>query len=112
MGISENLLPPGALAEAKKKILEENAPCAFLKDGTILAVGEGTGVQPLLRAWETDPELLRGAVVVDKIVGKAAAMLAVLGGCAGVYGLTMSDAAAAYLATAPALMEPRRSPTQ
>jgi hypothetical protein len=84
------------LAQAKERIERDGAPCVFCRDGG-LRTGEGTGVAPLIAAVETEPELLRGAVVVDKIVGKAAAMLAVLGGASGVYGLTMSAAAQAYL---------------
>ena len=84
------------LERARKLILEQNVPCVFWKNG-VLRTGTGTGVRPLIAAYETEPELLRGALIVDKIVGKAAAMLAVLGGAAGVFGLTISAAARDYL---------------
>jgi len=93
--MENKLLSDTVLAECRRLILEENAPCVFVREG--LRTGEGTGVRPLVTAYETEPELLRGAVIVDKIVGKAAAMVAVLGGAAGVYGLTMSAAARDYL---------------
>jgi hypothetical protein len=93
----ETLLPEPALKRAREMILTEGAPCVFLRDGRIVKAGEGTGVGPLITAWEREPELLCGAVIVDKIVGRAAAMLAVLGGAAGVYGLTMSASARDYL---------------
>ena len=92
------LLEEDVLAEARRLILEEDVPCVFVREGAVLRPEEGTGVRPLVRALDEEPELLRGSVVVDKIVGKAAAMLAVLGGAAGVYGLTMSAAARDYLA--------------
>jgi len=95
--MGSRLLDDDVLAECRRLILEEDAPCVFVRDGGILKTGEGTGVRPLVTAYEREPELLRGAVIVDKIVGKAAAMLAVLGGAAGVYGLTMSAAARDYL---------------
>lgn len=95
MNLTEQYGP--LLAEAKKRIVNEDVPCVYLRSGAILKNGEGTGVRPLIAAWETEPELLRDTVIVDKIVGKAAAMLAVLGGAAGVYGLTMSAAALEYL---------------
>ena len=85
------------LEEARRLIREENAPCVFIRDGKILKTGEGTGVRPLIAAYEQEPELLRGVFLVDKIVGKAAAMLAVLGGVQRVHGLTMSTAARDYL---------------
>jgi len=96
--VKSSLLPHEELERAKSMILEENVPCVFFRDGKMEKTGEGTGVQPLISAWEQEPELLRGSVIVDKIVGKAAAMLAVLGGAAGVYGLTMSRTAQEYLA--------------
>lgn len=92
LNLDENLL-----AQAKQRIELDGIPCVFYKDGT-LHDGAGTGVAPLIAACETEPELLRDAVVIDKIVGKAAAMLAVLGGASGVFGLTMSAAARDYLA--------------
>lgn len=95
----DGLLSGEVLAECRRLILEEDAPCVFVKGGAIVKTGEGTGVRPLLAALETEKELLRGAVIVDKIVGKAAAMLAFSGAAAGVYGLTMSAAARDYLAS-------------
>ena len=41
---------------------------------------------------------LQGAYVVDKIVGKAAAMLMTLGGISGCYALTVSRAALVWFA--------------
>jgi hypothetical protein len=96
MELSKELQP--AVETARRMILEEGVPCVFLRDGAVAGVGEGTGVRPLIDTYDRRPELLRGAVVVDRIVGKAAAMLAVLGGAAGIYGLTISEAARDYLA--------------
>lgn len=86
-----------ALQSAERMILDGGVPCVFLRGCEVAGVGEGTGVRPLIDAYDRRPELLRGTVIVDRIVGKAAAMVAVLGGAAGVYGLTMSDSALAYL---------------
>ena len=41
---------------------------------------ENRGVQDLLTLVETQPERLRGAVVADKLIGKAAAALMITGG--------------------------------
>ena len=43
------------------------------------------GVMDLLRLLHEDPQLLRGAFVADKVVGKGAAALMVLGGVAELY---------------------------
>jgi hypothetical protein len=96
--MTTKLMGSAVLEACLRRIEEEDVPCVFVRDGAIVKNGDGTGVRPLILAWETEPELLRGAVIVDKIVGKAAAMLAVLGGAAGVYGITMSAAARDYLA--------------
>ena len=94
--MESKLLRKDILEEARRRILEEDVPCVFVRDG-VLQAGKGTGVRPLIAALERKPEAFRGCVIVDKIVGKAAAMLAVLGGAAGVYGITMSAAARDYL---------------
>jgi hypothetical protein len=87
-----------ALERAVKILEEESLPCVFLRGGEIVQRGAGTGVAPLIAALEEDSEIIRGTVLVDRIIGKAAAMLAVLGGVSGVYGMTMSAAARDYLA--------------
>lgn len=48
------------------------------------------GVSDLLSLLSDHPRMLKGARVADKIVGKAAAALMVLGGVTGVYGATVS----------------------
>lgn len=55
------------------------------------------GRRPALRVFDAQPELLKGALVCDTIVGKAAAAIYILGGAAGVYAETMSVAAADFL---------------
>ncbi|MGI6260751.1 MAG: DUF1893 domain-containing protein [Acutalibacteraceae bacterium] len=87
-----------ALAAARKMILTETATCILLQNGEIVHTGSGRGVKPLLAAYEQNPNLLRGAVLADKIIGKAAAMIVVLGGVRQVFALTMSTAAREYLA--------------
>jgi len=85
------------LERAKEMIRQDGAPCVFLLPDGSFRPGVGTGVRPLLETLDKEPELLRDSILADKIVGKAAAMLAVLGGVRGVYGLTMSEAARKYL---------------
>lgn len=85
------------LERAGEMIRRDGAPCVFILPDGSFCPGSGSGVRPLLETLEHYPELLRGSILVDKIVGKAAAMLAVLGGTGGVYGLTMSAVARDYL---------------
>ena len=50
-----------------------------------LSTYSGRGVQDLLMLTENEPERLNGAIVADKMVGKAAAALMVSGGVKEVY---------------------------
>lgn len=67
------------------------------KNGVTVHKDFGQGVGPALRVFDAQPELLKGALVCDTIVGKAAAAIYILGGAAGVYAETMSVAAADFL---------------
>ncbi|MDR0892288.1 MAG: DUF1893 domain-containing protein [Mediterranea sp.] len=53
----------------------------------------GRGVSDLYRLLTQEPEFLRGALVADKVVGKGAAALMVLGGIAEVYTDLISTSA-------------------
>ncbi|PHV69912.1 hypothetical protein CS063_13080 [Sporanaerobium hydrogeniformans] len=83
------------LEEAKKMIKEEVATCIVIKEDRILKAENGRGIQPVIYLYEEN--CLEDALVVDKIVGKAAAMVLTLGKVKGVYAQTMSKAAKAYL---------------
>ena len=49
------------------------------QNDTELRTDDRRGILPLMQ-WLSDGEFLRGAVVADKVIGKAAAFLLVLGG--------------------------------
>lgn len=85
------------LAQAREMIVAETATCIVIRGGAIVRTGSGRGVKPLLAVYESEPELLQGAILADKIIGKAAAMIAVLSGVQRVFALTMSAAAREYL---------------
>ena len=80
-----------AVASAVQLLREGQAACVVLRDGEIVRAETGRGVAPMIRLYEDGA--LQGAYVVDKIVGKAAAMLMTLGGVSGCYALTVSRAA-------------------
>ena len=50
------------------------------------------GVATLMRLLDEQPALLRGAVVADKVVGRAAAALFVVGGCRRLHTAVLSRA--------------------
>ncbi|MBR0085003.1 MAG: DUF1893 domain-containing protein [Lachnospiraceae bacterium] len=83
--------------EAKKRIYDGEASIVVVKEDKIVYETKGNGVAPLLKLVQTDPGILEGASVVDKIVGKAAAVLLTLCKAAEVYAVTLSKAGKDYL---------------
>jgi len=85
------------MEEAKRLIQTKEATCVVIQGGVIVRTAEGPGISPLLRLFDEEPDVLRDAVVADKIIGKAAAMILVLAGARMVYGEVMSAAGLDYL---------------
>lgn len=87
-----------ALIEAlKREILDGKRSLALISGGQVIYSDSGNGVSPLLKLVEEHRALLKDAVVVDKIIGKAAAMLLTLGGAREVHALVASEAGQEYL---------------
>lgn len=61
---------------------------------------DGRGVSDLMRLLGQAPEILDGAELADKVVGKAAAALMALGGIKAIYADTISTPALQLLASA------------
>lgn len=61
----------------------------------------GRGVADLYRLYTCQPDILHGATVADKVVGRGAAALICMGGVSTVYSDVISEAALATFATHP-----------
>ena len=83
-------------AEARKLIREKKAECVMIR-GKELDVKRGRGVMPLLEFHDRQPNVMKGAVIVDKVIGRAAAAVAISGGARAVHGEIMSEDGKAYL---------------
>lgn len=96
---SELVVSPSSdsIIRAKSIIAQGSYSCVVIQNSTIVHTGNGRGVAPLIHLYQDHPELLSEAIVLDKIIGKAAAMILVLGGVSAVHGVTMSIAAKDYL---------------
>lgn len=82
-----------AVEKAKKLIRENRAECVVVRDGSIAAVERGRGVSPLLNIYDTRKEVMKNAVIADKVIGRAAAFVIIKGGASAVYGrITSEDA--------------------
>ncbi|MDO5470178.1 MAG: DUF1893 domain-containing protein [Akkermansia sp.] len=79
------------VAAALVQIRAGEASCALVKDGALVAEGLGAGILPLLALLDERGADMEGADLVDKIVGRAAAMIAIEGGVRSVTALVMSE---------------------
>lgn len=78
------------------KLLETgNAACICIHDGKIIAQKAGRGVGPILQLYQEN--LLPQACIVDKVVGKAAAMVMTRGGIASCHAVVISKMALDWL---------------
>lgn len=71
--------------------------CCILSKNNCLYKADGIGVKPLVTWLNEDIHCFKGGAIADKVIGKAAALLIVLGGAKSAYGAVMSRAAADIL---------------
>jgi len=83
------------LAEMKAR-LEAGASVVVARNGVIVAVEEGRGLGPLVKLY--DAHQLKHAVVMDKVIGRAAAALCVAGGAKKVFAQLAGKGAAELFA--------------
>lgn len=90
---------PEAQLETARQLIESNqAECVLITaDGRLVTGERGHGVSPLLTLYETRPDDMAGATVVDKVVGRAAAAIAISGKARHVHGEVMSEDAVKFL---------------
>ena len=86
-----------AVAEARKLIADGKAECVVVRDGRVAAVERGRGVSPLLNLYTAKPDVLRGGIVVDKVIGRAAGFIIISGGAKAAHGELISEDAIALL---------------
>ena len=77
--------------QALNQIEQGNSVCAAIREGMIIATETGRGVAPILNLYHQGS--LTGSFLVDKVVGKAAAMVMTRGRIAGCHAITVSRAA-------------------
>jgi len=92
----QNLCAP-ELVRRMRTELDAGKAAVMAKDGRIVRTLEGRGVKPLLDALAEDPDVFAGAVAMDRIVGRAAAAVYVVGKAAGVMAPVMSEGAVRML---------------
>lgn len=70
-----NPIAEADLVAEMKRLVSEGKACVVARGGVIVAQLEGRGIKPILSALDKDPRFFTGAVVFDKIVGRAAAAI-------------------------------------
>lgn len=92
---AEKLIPAAA-----GLISSGQADCVVIRvENSVAALypESGRGVSPLLALYDRAPALFKGAAVVDKVIGRAAASIIITGGAVRVHALLMSEDAKLYL---------------
>lgn len=73
-----------------KSSLQNSGASCVLVNGNVSLQSPLPGILPLLGWLEAEPDALQSSCVADKVVGKAAALLMVLGGVSEVYAEVIS----------------------
>lgn len=81
-----------------KELLGGGAAVVAVHRGKLLAAEPGSRLLPLLRLVQKAGPRLLGASVADRVVGRAAALILLRCGVAGVFGEVMSEGASQLLA--------------
>lgn len=77
------------LERARKTLSESGCTLCIVNSGEV-KTSDNRGISPLLDMLKCDPDFLNGSSAADKIIGKSAALLMVLGNIREVYTHTIS----------------------
>lgn len=81
------------LEQAIQILNEQQVSCVMLIDGTEPICSNDIGIKPLMTPLRKDRHFFAQGVIADKVIGKAAALMLVLGNASAVYGEVMSESA-------------------
>jgi len=82
---------------AKQELKEKKFACVVVKNGVIIATSYERGIKPIFLMMDTDREIIYNASFADRVIGKAAALLLVLGKVKEVYADVISESALSIL---------------
>ena len=78
------------LEQAKAALQGEITFAAVLQEGR-LVTSERKGIAPMMALLEKEPDILKGACVADRVIGRAAALLMEKAGVAEAFGEVVSS---------------------
>lgn len=89
--------PEQDISAARELILNGKAECVLIPKTGEMIVRRGGGVSPLMEIFDAHREAMAGGIVVDKVIGRAAAAIAICGKASYVHGEIMSEDAVTFL---------------
>jgi len=75
------------------ELLKSGNHTLVLINGTEQRISDERGIKPLFELVTLHTELAKGAIIADKVIGKAAALLAVFGGVNSIHALLTTHGA-------------------
>ena len=93
----ENTINMDAIIAARQKILDGKAGCVIIKNNKIIHDENGRGISPILDIYRQHPDKMKDAYLMDKVIGKAAAMVAICGKVKFVHAELICDSAVEIL---------------
>lgn len=87
----------GQLKKAVSILRENKVSCIMLNEKDEIITSDSVGVKPLMECLRINRQAFSNSVIADKVIGKAAALLIVLGGATGAHGEVMSEEGRAVL---------------
>ena len=85
------------LKRAVEQLEMSEASCVILSRDGEIRQSDAIGIKPLMTELRVRKDAFLNCVIADKVIGKAAALMAVLGGADAVYGKIMSENAKEFL---------------
>ena len=84
---------PSGYDQAIAAVKGGKASAMVVKDNQVVAQAGGKGIMPLLEIYDNQPDVLEDGSLIDKVIGRAAAFVAIGGKVRTVYGDIMSKEA-------------------
>jgi len=85
------------IQQAIQMVRNNEADCVLVTGGRLIPSTTRRGVSPLLELFDEHGKDFRGGIIVDKVIGRAAASIAICGGAVAVHGELMSEDGEAFL---------------
>lgn len=79
--------------EALVELLHSKGCSCVIRNGEVVREYYQRGIKDIYTLYTVEPEFLRGASIADKVIGRAAAALMILGGVKRIYADTISQLA-------------------